>query len=118
MADFTAYITKNGDRWDSIAWAAYGDITKQKDIMDANPDIALLPSFGDGITLFLPIIPEVKINSGDLPLWKQGDDTTVIEPDILTVESALATPPKTSGGGLGFDDDESFDYFLDLTINT
>lgn len=67
----TNYITKNGDRWDLIAWRAYGDITKQKEIIEANTDIALVVEFEEGITLKLPIIPEVNTQTSLLPPWKQ-----------------------------------------------
>jgi len=114
MGDFTRYITKNGDRWDSIAWNAYGDVAKQKDIMDANPDVALLTAFGDGITLILPIIPEVNTQASLLPLWKQDEETVILGTNILTIQSADPTGPKATGDGSG----DGFDYLLDLTITS
>jgi phage tail protein X len=67
----TNYITKQGDRWDLIAWKAYGDITKQKEIIEQNPDIALTVEFDEGITLKLPIIPEINTQESLLPPWKR-----------------------------------------------
>jgi phage tail protein X len=69
--DFTNYITKQGDRWDLIAWKAYGDITKQKDLIELNPDIDIVVIFDEGITLLLPIIEEVNTQDSLLPPWKQ-----------------------------------------------
>lgn len=71
MAETTNYITKRGDRWDLIAWKAYGDITKQKEIIEANPDICLVVEFEEGITLQLPIIPNVNTQESLLPPWKR-----------------------------------------------
>lgn len=67
----TPYITKRGDSWWFIAWKAYGDVTKMKDIMDANPDIALVVMFDEGVTINLPIIPETETQTDDLPPWKR-----------------------------------------------
>jgi phage tail protein X len=73
MADVqtTPYITRDGDRWDLIADKAYGDITKQKDIIELNPDIALVARFPDGVTVLLPIIPEADTQTSNLPPWKR-----------------------------------------------
>lgn len=116
MGDFTRYITKNGDRWDSIAWAAYGDVAKQKDIMDANPDIALLTAFGDGVTLILPIIPEVNTQSSLLPPWKRDGNNTEVTINVLITERADQSLKSSRRGGLDFDDE--FDYNFDLVISS
>lgn len=65
------YITKQGDRWDSIADSAYGDVTKMNDVIEANPDIAMVAAFDEGITLKLPIIEDVNTQNELLPPWKQ-----------------------------------------------
>jgi phage tail protein X len=71
MAETTPYITKEGDRWDTIADKAYGDVTKMDKIVDANPDLALVASFREGITLLLPIIPDTETQTSNLPPWKR-----------------------------------------------
>lgn len=71
MADTTTYITSEGDRWDSIADKAYGDVTKMDKIIDANPDLALVAEFRDGVTITLPIIPESETQTSNLPPWKR-----------------------------------------------
>lgn len=71
MANTTPYITREGDRWDLIADRAYGDVTRQKEIMEANPDIALFTVFREGITIQLPIIPESETQTSNLPPWKR-----------------------------------------------
>lgn len=71
MADTTAYNTKEGDRWDSIADKAYGDVTKMGVIIEANPDLAIVTSFRAGMTIQLPIIPEAETQTDNLPPWKR-----------------------------------------------
>lgn len=112
--DFTRYITKQGDRWDLIAWRAYGDITKQKEVMEANRDIMLVNSFDEGYTLILPIIPEVSTQDAQLPPWKRGTVNQSTTTVFLTTPKATATAPKSVGGAdLAFD---FFDYSLDANI--
>lgn len=71
MAETTTYITSHGDRWDLIADRAYGDVTKMDKIIDANPDLALVVQFQEGVTLNLPIIPETNTQTSNLPPWKR-----------------------------------------------
>jgi phage tail protein X len=67
----TPYITQQGDRWELIAYKAYGDVTKQKEIIEANPDLALVVAFDEGVTIELPIIPETNTQTSNLPPWKR-----------------------------------------------
>lgn len=67
----TPYITNEGDRWDLIADKAYGDVTKMKDILEANPNLAMVTVFTEGITVLLPIIPETETQTSNLPPWKR-----------------------------------------------
>lgn len=67
----TPYITREGDRWDLIADRAYGDITKQEDIIAANPEISCVVQFQEGVTILLPIIPEAETQTSLLPPWKR-----------------------------------------------
>jgi phage tail protein X len=71
MATTTPYITNSGDRWDTIANKAYGDVTKMKEIIEANPDLALVTEFDEGITILLPIIAETETQAENLPPWKR-----------------------------------------------
>jgi phage tail protein X len=71
MEETTIYITKEGDRWDTIADKAYGDVSKMDKIIDANPELALVDVFREGITLTLPIIPETETQTSNLPPWKR-----------------------------------------------
>lgn len=73
MAEVTIvpYITNEGDRWDLIADKAYGDVTKMDKIIEANPDLALVTNFREGVTIMLPIISETETQTSTLPPWKR-----------------------------------------------
>jgi phage tail protein X len=80
----TEYITKPGDRWDLIAYKAYGtvdDITLDDGstvnamsyIAQANPDISLDSVLTEGLLMQIPIVANssVETDVSLLPPWKQ-----------------------------------------------
>lgn len=66
------HITKEGERWDMIAYEYYGDATRYEPIIVANPDVPILPILPSGIRLIIPVI-ETKdtIPAEELPPWKR-----------------------------------------------
>lgn len=67
----TNYTTKEGDRWDTVAYAAYGDVTKIPLIADANPDVPLDDIIPAGTNLYIPILEQATIvQDKQLPPWK------------------------------------------------
>lgn len=84
MATTTEYITRPGDRWDLIAYNAYGTvdmITLDDDtqvnamayIIDSNPGVPIQDILDPGLLLQVPIIPStvIPISANQLPPWKQ-----------------------------------------------
>ena len=77
MTTITAieHITREGERWDSIAWQYYGDATAFGRIIDANPDVDITDTLPSGLTLLIPVLPESEttahIAQADLPPWKR-----------------------------------------------
>lgn len=74
MASFVKYTTKEGDRIDLIALAAFGNSHNWEPIISANPGLPLSESFGPGVVIKIPVISkqEAKIaNNQTLPPWKQ-----------------------------------------------
>jgi len=73
MAAIVEYIVKEGDRWDSIAFKAYGDATKYAGIIEANPSAVISPILDPGQRLIIPIVEQtdIEIDSEDLPPWKR-----------------------------------------------
>ena len=67
----TRYITKQGDRWDLIAYKAYGDATMIDILITANPGIPVDPILPEGITLNIPIVDEPEVDKSLLPPWKR-----------------------------------------------
>lgn len=67
----TRYITKQGDRWDLIAYKAYGDATMIDIIIAANSGVSVDPVLKEGITLNIPIVDEPDVDKSLLPPWKR-----------------------------------------------
>jgi len=73
MAAYTEYLTMQGDRWDTVAFKAYGDATMVQPIIEANKEVYLTEILPAGVRLLVPII-EVVDNQTDpalLPPWKR-----------------------------------------------
>jgi phage tail protein X len=70
---YLKYVTKPGDRWDNLAYDAYGDEFAYVNIADANLEVAITDILPGGITIRIPIlpIPDTDINTALLPPWKQ-----------------------------------------------
>lgn len=79
----TEYITKPGDRWDLIAYKAYGTVDEvvlddgttgnaMGVIARANPDIPIGDVLQEGLLLQIPIIANAAVNTdlSILPPWK------------------------------------------------
>ena len=68
----TRYITLDGDRWDIIAWKAYGDATKYQDIIKANPAVPIRPVIPAGTIINVPVIEGAEAPTlNSLPPWKR-----------------------------------------------
>lgn len=68
--DYYEYITKDGDRWDLIAYDFYSDPTMYEPIITANPEVFITPILPSGIKLKIPIIEENEQIQFELPPWK------------------------------------------------
>lgn len=67
----TKYRTTGGDRWDTIAVKAYGDVSLAKIIIAANPTVPITPVLQGGLELFIPIVPGTTVDKSLLPPWKR-----------------------------------------------
>lgn len=70
---FTEYIVKEGDRWDTVAFKAYGDASLVNTIVEANVSTTVSPVLIAGSRLKIPILEpgEAKLDSELLPPWKR-----------------------------------------------
>jgi hypothetical protein len=83
--DYTTYTTKDNDRWDLIAFAAYGalklsiqndeGVSEEADAMDliiqANRAIPVDAILDAGIVLRIPIVEFIETKTERLPPWKR-----------------------------------------------
>jgi len=76
--EYFSYETKNGDRWDLIAFDYYGDAKMIKPLLVANPEIVGSASepaplvFSKGVILRVPVLPSDEIDKAQLPPWKRS----------------------------------------------
>lgn len=70
MTQYLTHITKEGQRWDQLAYQYYGDVEKMGLLIESNPHAPIAPTLRAGITLQIPLI-EQPSNIQDLPPWKQ-----------------------------------------------
>lgn len=70
---FVEYIVKEGDRWDTVAFKAYGDATLVNGIIEANVATVVSPVLVAGSRLIIPILEqsEIQLDSELLPPWKR-----------------------------------------------
>ena len=68
---FRIHTTKEGDRWDLIAYKYYADVTKMDAIIAANPFVPITPTLEAGIELQVPILEEANTITEGLPPWMQ-----------------------------------------------
>lgn len=77
MADritgYKAYTTSEGDTFDALALAMYGDERLAHRIIRFNPDQAEVVVFGPNVRLKLPIYESAEI-PGTLPPWRRGEE--------------------------------------------
>lgn len=64
---FLAYVTGPADRWDTIAWKAYGDPTLVSGLILSNPTLPISPVLPPGVTLYCPLIAAPAPPPSSLP---------------------------------------------------
>ncbi len=64
---FLAIVTGPADRWDTIAFKAYGDPTQVNVLIEANPTVPISPVLPQGITIFCPLIQPPGPAAGTTP---------------------------------------------------
>lgn len=73
MSEQTTYIVKEGERWDTISYKAYGRASLFHAIVLANPAVPVIPRIAGGTILIIPVIEDnvAKTDKELLPPWKQ-----------------------------------------------
>ena len=68
---YLTHLTKDGDRWDLIAWHYYRDFSQVSRILDANPHVPITETLTGGIRLSIPVVEVASETLEELPPWKQ-----------------------------------------------
>ena len=74
MSTYLEIVTRDGDRWDSLAWRYYGDPYRYEPLIAANPHAPIVPILPSGLRLAVPVLtaPTTPTAPADLPPWKRG----------------------------------------------
>lgn len=67
---YLEHITKDGERWDQLAWKYYGDALGYERIVASNPHVPLYPVLPSGLRMSIPVIERTELVL-DLPPWKR-----------------------------------------------
>lgn len=67
----TRYTVKAPERWDSVAFKAYGDPYKVSILMEANTNVSITTVLPAGTVLNVPVVDEPEANKNLLPPWKR-----------------------------------------------
>jgi hypothetical protein len=69
----TQYIVKEGMRWDTVSYLAYGSSSFIQELIEANPIVPITPRLLAGTVLDVPVLDDglIKTNKELLPPWKQ-----------------------------------------------
>ena len=52
----TPYQVQEGERWDNVAFKAYGDPSLTKPIIAANPTVSITDTLPSGLVLYIPVL--------------------------------------------------------------
>jgi phage tail protein X len=70
QSKFIVHVTKQGERWDLLAYRYYGIATLYEPIIRANPTVAIEPVFEAGVIIEVPVLEESSAIAIDLPPWR------------------------------------------------
>lgn len=69
------HISRDGERWDMLAWTYYGNPHAYSRIIEANPDIDITDVLPSGLRVLIPVLTEAQsqatVSSDNLPPWKR-----------------------------------------------
>lgn len=66
---YVPYTTKEGDRWDTLAYKYFGDATQINALIMANPGVSIVDAFDPGTQLAVPLIAEPSAGVTASPPW-------------------------------------------------
>jgi phage tail protein X len=66
------HVAKAGDRWDTIAWRFYGDVSMMAALILTNPQLPGWAEFEPGVTVYVPPLARAGNSPLGLPPWRQS----------------------------------------------
>ncbi|MGU1343649.1 tail protein X [Pseudomonas aeruginosa] len=69
MAEYITHVTREGERWDQLAVAYYGNPYRYEPITRANPQVPLTAALPAGLTLRIPVLDDQVLITEDMPPW-------------------------------------------------
>ena len=75
--DCIEHVTREGERWDSLAWQYYGNPHDYGRIVEANPALDISTHLPSGVVVLIPVLPLAQaqaaeqLAAADLPPWKR-----------------------------------------------
>lgn len=71
--DRLVHVTSEGERWDTLAWRYYGDVSEVERIITANPHMTITPVLPGGVRIFIPVVRAAELEHNvNLPPWCSG----------------------------------------------
>lgn len=64
------HVTREGERWDLIAWRYYRDVRQVPQLIAANPHAPNSPALPSGLRLRVPLIERASTTAA-LPPWRR-----------------------------------------------
>lgn len=74
MSQFTSYTTRQGQRWDTIAYEVYDDPYLYSPIIEANPQYIGVAQFLEPVVLRIPVVESIDLTTttnDSLPPWRR-----------------------------------------------
>lgn len=72
VVSFLEHRTREGERWDLLAWDYYGDPLRFEPIIAANPTAPITPMLPSGLRLLIPVFAAEDLPvTATLPPWKR-----------------------------------------------
>lgn len=70
MTQYLPHITRENERWDSIAYYYYNDVSKMGLLIEENPHAPIAPTLPSGLLLRIPVLEQQSADTFGLPPWK------------------------------------------------
>lgn len=64
------HITQDGERWDTLAWKYYRDVTQMGLLIEANQHAPIAATLPAGLVIQIPLIQQQPESTQGLPPWK------------------------------------------------